>query len=450
MSAPPTAGELLARLERIPQAGWHVRARMVVGVATFFDAFDLLAIASALPVLAGRWHLAAPQIGAIISAAFIGQIAGAIFFGWFSEKFGRLAGLRWTVLIFSLASLACAAATNADTLFAARLIQGFGLGGEVPVAGAYISEIARADKRGKFFLLYEMLFGIGITCAGLMSIWIVPRFGWQAMFVIGALPAAVGIGLRRLLPESPRWLIGKQRLEEARAAIATIEAHVIARGITLPAPLRVPEPRQEQTRLLELFSGPYLRRTLMIWSAWFCTYFIVYGETTWLPTIYRTIYHLDLHTALLLGTANGVASLTGDLLVAFMIDIVGRRVWYALAFLLGALPLIVLWRLGAPDPITVFALSAVSYVFIGSNAVSLVLYTGELYPTRMRALAGSIATVWARIAASVSPVLVGWTIDGFNIAAVFAMFALVSILGAVLCGLAGTETRRRVLEDVSP
>ena len=445
-----TAGDLLARLERIPQAGWHVRARMVVGVATFFDAFDLLAIASALPVLVGRWHLGPTQIGTIISAAFVGQIVGALFFGWFAEKYGRLAGLRWTVLIFSLASLACAAAYDADSLFVARLVQGFGLGGEVPVAGAYISEIARADRRGRFFLLYEMLFGVGITCAGLMSIWIVPRFGWQAMFVIGALPAVIGLALRRLLPESPRWLIGQGRLVEAEAAVAGIEAHVLARGISLPAPIAMAEPRRERTRVSELFSGTYLRRTLMIWAAWFCTYFIVYGETTWLPTIYRTIYHLDLRTALLLGTANGVASLTGDLLVAFMIDIVGRRVWYALAFFLGALPLIVLWWIGAPDAMTVFVSSAVSYVFIGSNAVSLVLYTGELYPTRLRALAGSIATVWARIAASVSPVLVGWTIAGFDIAAVFAMFAVVSIIGAVLCGFAGVETRRRVLEDVSP
>ena len=447
------AAGIIARLERIPINRWHAKTRVFVGMATFFDGFDLISIASAVPVLAGAWHLNSAQIGFIFSAAFAGQIVGALFFGWMAERYGRLPALRWTVLIFSFASLGCALCWNAPSLMIARFIQGFGLGGEVPVGGAYISETAKATRRGRFFLLYEMVFGIGITCTGLLSIWVVPHLGWQAMFVIGALPALLGLALRRLLPESPRWLISRGRLAEAESIVADIETQARAGGHSLPEPERVADevlrPR-EKTRLLELFEGRYLRRTLMIWSAWFLTFFIVYASSSWLPTLYRTVYHLDLQTALALGTANGIASLAGDLLVAFMIDWLGRRLWYPLAFFIGALPLFALWWVGAPDAYTVFALSSLSYMFIAGNAVSLVLYTSELYPTRLRAAGNSIASVWARVASSLSPVIVGYTLADGGVATVFLTFGGVAVLGAIICALFAVETKRRILEEVSP
>jgi putative MFS transporter len=445
------ASDLVARLERIPVNRWHLRARMYVGVATFFDAFDLLAIASALPLLRTAWNLSPVQIGAIISSAFVGQIVGALLFGWAAERFGRLTALRWTVLIFSFASLACALSWDATSLVVCRFVQGIGLGGEIPVSGTYINEFAKANKRGRFFLLYETVFGVGITCTGLLSIWIVPTFGWKAMFVIGAVPALLGLVLRRVLPESPRWLISKGRIADADTVVRGMEDYAEARGIALPPPAtNVTLRPREKLRLMELFEGIYLRRTLMIWVAWFCTFFVVYGTTTWLPTIYRTVFHLDLQTALMLGTANGVASLIGDLLVAFMIDILGRRLWYGLAFGLSALPLVALWWIGPTNAYTVFALAALSYIFIGSNAVSLLLYTAELYPTRMRATATSLASVWARVASSISPIVVGVLLTDFDLNAVFLGFAMAAGVGAVVCGFAAVETRRRVLEDVSP
>ena len=445
------AAVIIARLERIPVNWWHLRARIFVGVATFFDAFDLLAIASALPVLVGAWHLSPAEVGMVISAAFMGQIVGALFFGWFAERFGRLEGLRWTVLLFAVASLACAGANGFWTLYAARFVQGVGLGGEIPVSGTYISEIAKAEKRGKFFLLYETIFGVGITCTGLLSIWIVPHWGWRAMFVIGAAPAVLGLVLRRVLPESPRWLISQGRAREAEHVVEGMENYARARGVILPEPVDyIGQHQHERIHLGELFRGIYLRRTLMLWAAWFCTFFIVYGSASWLPTVYRTVFHLDLRTALILGTANGIASLTGDLLVAFMIDVLGRRLWYGLSFGIGALPLLALWWIGAPNAYVVFALSALSYVFIGSNAVSLILYSGELYPTRMRSTGTAIASVWARIASSASPIFVGIALTRFNLSAVFLMFGGVAVIGCIICAMFAVETGKRVLEEVSP
>ena len=82
--------DIVARLERLPTSWWQVKARIIVGVATFFDAFDALAIASILPVIVPLWKLTPPQIGLMISAGFLGQLLGALLFGWIAERYGRM------------------------------------------------------------------------------------------------------------------------------------------------------------------------------------------------------------------------------------------------------------------------------------------------------------------------------------------------------------------------
>src|SRR5438445_2073359 len=87
---------VVARIERLPTSWWHVKTRIIVGVATFFDAFDALAIATVLPVLAPLWKLTPPQIGILISAGFLGQLVGALLFGWVAERLGRMTAMVWS------------------------------------------------------------------------------------------------------------------------------------------------------------------------------------------------------------------------------------------------------------------------------------------------------------------------------------------------------------------
>ena len=128
------AGEVAARLERLPLSSWQVRARIIIGTATFFDAFDALAIAYILPVLAPLWHLSPQQVGFLISAGFFGQLFGALFFGWVAERYGRMRALLGAIATFGLLSFACAFSWDYTSLLILRTLQGFGLGGEVPVA----------------------------------------------------------------------------------------------------------------------------------------------------------------------------------------------------------------------------------------------------------------------------------------------------------------------------
>ena len=120
-----TADQILARIERLPISWWHVKTRIIVGIATFFDAFDALSIASVLPALVPLWKLNAPQIGFMISAGFVGQLLGALFFGWIAERYGRVTGMIWSIGLFAVMSCACAFAWDYESLLAFRIIQGF-------------------------------------------------------------------------------------------------------------------------------------------------------------------------------------------------------------------------------------------------------------------------------------------------------------------------------------
>ena len=448
------AASLLARIERTQVSPWHIRALVVMGSATFFDAFDVLAIAYVLPSLIGVWKLAPRTIGILISSSFLGQIVGALFFGWLAERIGRLQCAKITIALYSLMSLLCAVSWNIPSLLLFRTIQGIGLGGEVPVAAAYINEISRAKGRGRFFLLYQLIFPIGLVGASLLGFWLVPLFGWRTMFLIGGLPAILVFVLfaGNILPESPRWLVSKGRLEEAELIVGQMESAARSSGAVIssaPEPLPIaPAPRRETSRL-ELFRGIYRLRTIVVWFIWITTYFVTYGVNTWLPTIFRTYYYYNVADALRNGVLINLAGLAGAFLCALLVDRLGRRPWFILAYTLGAAPLIAIWIRGAANPRAVVVLVAISFMFISGNSMLVYLYTTEIYPTRLRSLGTGAASAWLRIASAAGPAVVGFALAGYGVSGVFLLFGLISLTGAAI-SFRTVETRERALEEISP
>jgi putative MFS transporter len=445
--------QIAARIERLPMSRWHVKLRVIMGVATFFDAFDALAIAYVLPVLIPLWQLTPGQIGLLIATGFAGQLIGALLFGWLAERYGRVRSAAWSIAIFSVFSIVCALSTSYTSLLLFRFIQGFGLGGQVPVAATYINEIAKAEKRGRFFLLYECIFPVGLMAVALIATWAVPNWGWQSMFIIGALPAILAMVMRRVLPESPRWLASKGRLEEADRVMKSIEEEISKHeGKALPPlPVNIPKVAVIKPSFRDLFAGIYLSRTISVWIMWFCTYFVVYGLSAWLPTIYVRIFKLPVQEALQYSLIATVAGLIGALLCAFFIDRTGRRVWFAGAFLLGAVPLFMLWMGGTSNtPKDVLLLASLSYAAINTLALGLYLYTPEIYPTRVRAIGSGTATAWLRVASILGPILVGAILPTAGLATVFLAFGISAVVGGIVALLFTVETRDKVLEEVSP
>jgi MFS transporter, putative metabolite:H+ symporter len=442
--------EIVSRIERLPISSWHVKARVIIGIATFFDAFDALAIAFVLPVLVPLWKLTGPQIGLMISVGYLGQLIGALFFSWLAQRFGRVKAMAWSVLLFSVMSLCCAFAWDYQSLLAFRTLQGLGLGGEVPIAAVYISEITRAKGRGRFVLLYELIFPIGLVGAALLGSWVVPHLGWHYMFLVGAVPAVLALFMQRVLPESPRWLAVRGRNYEAEAAIAYIERETEkASGKPLPPAQAVVATHQQPASWSDLFGPLYLRRTLVVWLMWFGAYLITYGLTVWLPTIYRTTFHLPLALSLQYGLITQVVGLLGTLTCALTIDYVGRRPWFAAAFAGGAVALGVLWFIGASSAERVLVLVSIAFFFSSVLSIGVYLYTPELYPTRARAMGVGVATAWLRLASMIGPSVVGLMIGG-GLENVFLAFGLIAAVAAVVTALFAVETKGRVLEEVSP
>ena len=445
---------LLARLERAQVSPWHIRAVLIMGSATFFDAFDVLAIAYVLPTLIGIWKLAPGTIGVLISSSFLGQIVGALFFGWLAERIGRLQCAKITIALYSLMSIFCATSWNVPSLLVFRTIQGIGLGGEVPVAAAYINEISRAKGRGRFFLIYELIFPVGLVGASLIGFWLVPLFGWRAMFLIGGLPAILVLALfaGNILPESPRWLVSKGRFDEAERIVEQMESMArsdeASAAPTSVAASLAPFARRD-TSWLELFRGIYGLRTIVVWFIWISTYFVTYGINTWLPTILRTYYKYSVADALRNGVIINLAGLAGAFLCAVLVDHLGRRLWFVLAYTLGATPLIAVWLRGTGNPREVVALVAISFLFVSGNSMLVFLYTTEIYPTRLRSLGTGAASAWLRVASAAGPAIVGLTLAGHGVGGVFLLFGIISLAGSAI-SLGTVETRERTLEEISP
>ncbi|WP_456856486.1 MFS transporter [Bradyrhizobium sp. USDA 4501] len=452
-ASPMSAADIAARLDRLPVTRWHLKIRSILGMATFFDGFDAIAIAFVIPALIQEWHLKPAEIGFLLSSGFAGQLIGAPLFGILAERYGRIRVLNWTIVILSVFGFACAFAWSVWSLALFRFLQGWGIGGEIPVAATYVSEIAKSSRRGRFLSLYQLMLPVGFLAASVSSIFVVPHLGWHWMFIIGAVPALLTLILRRLVPESPRWLARNGQTVEADRILGRIEAVVAAQS---GKPLPAPEPVQAsqvstQGRFSHLFHSLYLKRTVLVWIMWFCSSMILYGLMTWLPTIFRTRYNMTTSEALTYSVAGNLVLLISGLICAMVLDRIARRTFFIGAFCLTSLPLIVLYFVTKDaSAIAMMSLAAIASMMVSFVNLGVWTYTPELYPTGVRSIGVGTASAFARVASIVGPNIVGLFMAYADLSAVFLMFATVGLAGAVTVGLLGVETRGQLLEDISP
>lgn len=441
---------ILERLENLPLGSFQYKLLVITGLGWLFDAMDTGLIAFVLPALSKEWNLSPEQVGFVGSIGLIGMAVGAVLAGTLADFFGRKRVFAITVLIYSVSTGMCAVVWDYESLLFFRFLVGFGLGGELPVAATLMSEYAPSKVRGRFIVLLESFWGLGWLVAALISYIFIPHFGWKMAFVIGALPAFYVFLIRLHMPESIRYLLAKNRIDEAKNIILNLESKLGVKSSPFDEQLSILEKDQlkaSKPKFSALWTKDYYTRTVMLWLAWFGIVFSYYGIFMWLPSIvYSQGFEMIKSFEYVLIMT--LAQLPGYYAAAWLVDIIGRKYTLSVFLLLSG---VCSYFFGNAISDTVLLLWGVGMSFFNLGAWGVIYtYTPENYPTSIRALGSGFAAGFGRIGGMIAPMLVGFMIAGnIGMNIIFAMFAMVFVFISFVVLTLGIESKRKTLEEIS-
>ena len=440
---------ILERLEKLPVGSFQYKLLAVTGLGWLFDSMDTGLIAFVLPVLAKDWSLTPAQMGWIGSIGLIGMALGAVLAGTLADRIGRKKVFSITVLLYSLSTGMCALSWSYESLLFFRFLVGFGLGGELPVAATLMSEYAPSHLRGRFIVLLESFWALGWLVAACIAYLLIPMFGWKIAFVIGTLPALYVFLIRLHMPESVRYLLSKNRVEEAKDIILSLEKKLSV--VSQPfegelTPVEKGQVKEETPRFTKLWNRQFRMRTLMLWLAWFGIVFSYYGIFMWLPSIVfaqgfavvKTFEYVLIMT---------LAQLPGYFAAADLVDVIGRKYTLSLFLLMSGVCSFFFGNASSSETLLAWG-AAMSFFNLGAWGV-IYTYTPEQYPTSMRALGSGWAAGFGRIGGMLAPMLVGVMIAGsFGMNTIFLMFASVFVIISAVVLALGHESKQKTLEEL--
>jgi putative MFS transporter len=434
----------------LPFSKWH-RDFFILGfLGVMFDAADFALFGAALPPIAREFSLGPAQSGLLATVGLIGAFAGALFWGTVSDYVGRRTSFSATIGIFAVFTGLVAASWSIASLAVFRFLSNFGLGGEVPVTATLGAEFSPSRIRGAMAGNLLTAFPVGLIVAAVLSLSILPTFGWRALFAVGVVPAILLFFVRRYMPESVRYLLSKGRVTEAEQTVAHIETEALGRQRTAGELQSMPQVRPELAvktgvTVLELFTEGRALRTVLIWIVSFGFFWSSNGILFMLPTI-LTQQGIPLTQAIAYQLVQAIGGVLGYTACSFLIDRYGRRPVLFLYYFIGAF--FHLWFAISTGLTTFAAAFFVGWVnpgVYGSTGV----YVGELHPTHIRATAVGWFFGIGRIGSFLVPTVVGLMIAYGLGKYTLYMFALSFLIASVALIFIGIETKGRVLEEIT-
>jgi putative MFS transporter len=441
---------IAARLNRLPPTAIHRRATFVAGIGSFFDLFDIFLAGVLATVLTQEFQLTRAALPPIIASSFVGMFFGATLLGRFADTHGRRTAFLVNLGIYSAFTLLGAFSPDLPTLIVTRFLAGIGIGAELPLIDAYLSELLPARHRGRY-TAWAYTFGfIGVPAAGVLARVLVPQQplgvdGWRWMFVIGSLGAAVIWMMRAQLPESPRWLESVGRMEEADAIVSRMEREAARLG-ALPPPAAGEIAPVERGRFRVIFGCRYRKRTLML-----CVFHLFqtvgyYGFGTLVPTVLAAKGY-PIVTSLTFTSLTFLGYPVGSALSLPIVERIDRR-WLIIAS--AALMAVFGLTLGyaeAPAVILAsgFLYTATSNIF--SNAIH--IFQVEIFPTFVRATAAGTAYGMSRLSTGAMPFVLVPVLDRFGPTAMFGVIAAALLICIVDIALFAPPTTGRTLESIA-
>lgn len=460
-----------ARLDRLPWARFHWLVIFALGTAWILDGLEVTIVGSLSGALAEspRLHLTGSQIGAAASAYLVGAVAGALFFGWLTDRLGRKKLFTITVLVYLCATIACGLSWNFWSFALFRLITGAGIGGEYAAVNATIQELIPARRRGFTDLVINGSFWLGAAVGALGAYTVLdpklipPEIGWRAAFIIGGILGLIVLLLRGYLPESPRWLMTHGYPADAEKVVAGIEARIEREtGQALPP---IPEGKlrlrtdvhswfQEGAKSLVT---TYRRRTWLgvtlmaaqafCYNAVFFTYALILTRFYKVPAGRVGLFILPF----------AIGNFLGPLVLGRLFDTIGRRIMITATYgMSGLLIAMTGWMFAAGWLDAQQQTLAWTIIFFVASAAasSAYLTVGESFPLEVRAIAIALFYAFGTgIGGVVGPALFGVLIDTGSRMSIFYGYLLGGIMmlgAAVVAAFLAHDAERRPLEEVAP
>ena len=446
----------LKRMERLPFGRFHWRLLLMGGLGYTFDAMDGAMIAFILPAVSALWKLTNQETGLLASSAMIGYLFGAFLAGTVGDLIGRRSVMMYALAIYSLATLIASFAPSWQFLFAWRVVASFGTGAESAIIAPFLAEFVQRKYRGRFVGSLSGFFSFGFVFAALLGYFVVPRTaeGWRLVQILTALPIVMLLWWRRLLPESPRWLLQRGRSDEARAEVEQIEAQLSPTQRAALPPLDTvdvpaaspPSGGTAWSNLAALWSPSMARTTAMLWILWIAITFSYYGFFTWIPTL-LVKQGMTITKSFGYSIVIYLAQIPGYYSAAFASEKLDRKWTIAVYLLLGGASAYFLSQARSDAAITLagFWLS----FFMNGTYAGIYAYTPELYPTSFRATGMGVASAFGRIGGLAAPIVIGNTFARIGFSGVFTITTAVLLAGAMAVALLGIGTAGKSLEQIA-
>ncbi|WP_296828203.1 MFS transporter [uncultured Megasphaera sp.] len=418
------------------------RLTLLGGGTNFLDGYILACIGPALVHLGPILQLNSFWKGAIGSAALMGILVGAPIFGYLSDKVGRKLPFMVIPLAMAILSIASMFVTSAEMLFVCRFLLGMVIGADYPSVTSYLSEYSPADRRGYVIGVLMIMWIAGMTLGEIVGYIVYDSaYNWQILLGITAVPALALIYLRRNCPESPRWLMNKNRVAEAETVFHKIYGP--------DADISILEEKAVKTSYRELLKPRYLKRVIFAGVFWATQVLPMFAIYIFGPSLLQEIGLTEGRDLLLGNSVIGMIFVVGVVFGAVIIERFGRRPLIIWSFVGMALGLFVFGIMEEPPfwlIVTGFTLYAIAS---GPANVLDWVYPNELFPTEIRAAGVGLATFISRFGPILGTFALPSYLEAFGIQ--MTMMTMVGILGIGLlaCIFMAPETRGLNLSEAS-
>jgi SP family arabinose:H+ symporter-like MFS transporter len=437
-----------------PRAAYVCLIASVAAISGLLFGFDTAVINGALVLLRADMSLTDMQTELAASALLAGCLLGAAGAGSIGDLLGRRKSLYGAAILFALSSVGAALSANLAVFILARIAGGLAIGLASAITPVYISEIAPPHSRGRLVSLYQLAIVTGILIAFLTNwgISALGNVGWRWMFAVGIVPSVGLLAGLLFIPESPRWLITQGRKAEGLAVLERVAGQIAAKTELVAIENAAADASEGSLRTL--FTSSFRKRTTIAITLSILQQISGINTVLYYGSVLFKEHFANTSTTSAIG-ANvmlGVVNLTCTIIAMALIDRVGRRALLLVASGGMAVCLSVLavaLRLPAVAPAVVFAsvLLYVAFFAVGLGPVVWV-YIAEIFPTRVRGRATSVATTALWAACFVVTLTFLTVVRKFGASGAFSIYAVLSLttFGFVWKWL--PETRGRSLEEI--